>query len=87
MADIERIKKEMESLTASNLVPVNKVERINNSDLEWKVVFDGPIASSYEDGIFLLNLYFQMIIQHMGLRQNLSLLCFILMYHQISMFV
>ena len=58
MADIERIKKEMESLTESNLVPVNKVERINNSDLEWKVVFDGPIASSYEDGIFLLKFIF-----------------------------
>ena len=58
MADTERIKKEMESLTTSNLVPVNKVERINNSDLEWKVIFDGPIASSYEDGILLLKFIF-----------------------------
>lgn len=58
MADISRIEKEMNSLTKSENIPVNKVERINGNDLIWKVVFDGPIATAYEYGIFTLKFIF-----------------------------
>ena len=58
MADINRITKEMNDLLNSELVPVNKVERINNNDLIWKVIFEGPDESPYEDGIFILKFIF-----------------------------
>ena len=58
MADIIRIKKEMSDLIWSDNVPVNKVERIDNNDLIWKVVFEGPEESPYEDGIFTLKFIF-----------------------------
>ena len=58
MADISRIEREMYSLTSSKYVPVTKVERINSDNLEWKVVFDGPEASAYEDGIFTIKFKF-----------------------------
>lgn len=58
MADITRIKEQMEYLTKSENVPVNKVERIDNNDLLWKVIFDGPEESPYEDGIFTLKFIF-----------------------------
>ncbi len=57
--DIERIKREMNNLKNSELVPVTKVERIDNNDLIWKVVFEGPDESPYEDGIFTLKFIFQ----------------------------
>ena len=58
MADITIIKEQMEYLTKSENVPVNKVERIDNNDLLWKVIFDGPEESPYEDGIFTLKFIF-----------------------------
>ena len=58
MADISRIEREMYSLTSSKYVPVTKVERINSDNLEWKVVFDGPEASAYEDWIFTIKFKF-----------------------------
>ena len=58
MADINRIQKEMNDLIISENVPVNKVERINNNNLHWKIVFDGPLETAYEDGIFTLELIF-----------------------------
>lgn len=58
MADISRIKKEMNDLLNSELVPVNKVERIYNDNLIWKVIFEGPDESPYEDGIFILKFIF-----------------------------
>jgi ubiquitin-protein ligase len=59
MADIRKIKEQMEYLTKSENVPVNKVERIDNNDLLWKVIFDGPEESPYEDGIFTLKFIFK----------------------------
>ncbi len=58
MADISRIEKEMNYLTKSENVPVNKVDKIGNNNLIWKVVFDGPEATAYEDGIFTLKFVF-----------------------------
>ena len=58
MADISRIEREMNYLTSSENVPVNKVERIGDNNLIWKVVFDGPEATAYEDGIFTLKFVF-----------------------------
>lgn len=57
-ADIQRIEKEMNDLKTSELVPVTKAERIDNNDLLWKVVFEGPDESPYEDGIFTLKFIF-----------------------------
>lgn len=59
MADITKIEKQMKYLTSSENVPVTKVERIDNNDYIWKVVFDGPEESPYEDGIFTLKFIFQ----------------------------
>lgn len=56
--DIERIQNEMKYLLKSENIPVNKVERIENNDLHWKVVFDGPEETAYEDGIFTLEFIF-----------------------------
>ncbi len=58
MADIKRIADEMEKLKNSNYLSIRKTERINNNDLEWKVVFDGPEESAYEDGIFTIKFIF-----------------------------
>ena len=58
MADTARIIKEMQNLRYSERLPVNKVERIDDKDLIWKVVFEGPEESPYEDGIFTLNFIF-----------------------------
>ena len=58
MADISRIEREMYYLTTSENVPVTKVERIDGNNLIWKVIFEGPEASPYEDGIFTLKLVF-----------------------------
>ena len=58
MADKNRILNEMNSLLTSENVPVNKVERINNKDDEWKIEFDGPEETAYEDGIFVLEFKF-----------------------------
>ena len=58
MADIIRIEKEMNDLLNSQLVPVTKVQKINNEDLIWKVIFDGPDESPYEDGVFILKFIF-----------------------------
>jgi ubiquitin-protein ligase len=58
MADTKRIEKEMNDLLKSELVPVNKVQKINNNNLIWKVIFDGPDESPYEDGIFILKFIF-----------------------------
>ena len=57
-ADIQRIEKEMNDLKTSQLVPVTKAERIDNNDLLWKVIFEGPDESPYEDGIFTLKFIF-----------------------------
>lgn len=57
-ADIKRIVREMEQLKSSRLITIKKVERIANNDLEWKIVFDGPEETPYEDGIFTLKLKF-----------------------------
>ena len=57
-ADIQRIEKEMNDLKTSELVAVTKAERIDNNDLLWKVVFEGPDESPYEDGIFTLKFIF-----------------------------
>lgn len=58
MADKNRIRNEMNSLLISENIPVNKVERINNNDLDWKIEFDGPEETAYEDGIFVLEFVF-----------------------------
>ena len=58
MADVSRIEREMNYLTRSENVPVNKVDRIGGNNLIWKVVFDGPEATAYEDGIFTLKFVF-----------------------------
>jgi ubiquitin-protein ligase len=54
MTDIKKIKELMEYLTKNENVPLNKVEIIDNNDLLWKVIFDGPEESLYEYGIFIL---------------------------------
>jgi ubiquitin-protein ligase len=59
MADVKRIVKEMEQLKSSKLITIKKAERIDNNDLEWKIVFDGPEETPYEDGIFTLKLKFK----------------------------
>lgn len=57
--DIDRIEKEMKYLEKSENVPVNKVECIDeNKKLIWKVIFEGPEESPYEDGIFTLKFIF-----------------------------
>ena len=58
MADIDRIKNEMNHLLTSELVPVIKAERMENNDLLWKVVFKGLEETAYEDGIFTLEFIF-----------------------------
>jgi ubiquitin-protein ligase len=58
MADINRIKDEMNKLKNSKYISIRKTERINNNDLEWKVVFDGPEETPYEDGIFTIKFKF-----------------------------
>ena len=58
MADIKRIADEMDKLKNSNYASIRKTERINNNDLEWKVVFDGPEETAYEYGIFSLKFIF-----------------------------
>ena len=58
MADIKRIEKEMYSLETSDNVPVTKVEKIDNENLKWKVIFEGPESTAYEDGLFTLKLEF-----------------------------
>ena len=58
MADKSRIRKEMNDLRCSERVPVTKVERIDDEELIWKVVFEGPEESPYEDGIFTLKFIF-----------------------------
>ena len=57
-ANIQRIEKEMNDLKTSEHVAVTKAERIENNDLLWKVVFEGPDESPYEDGIFTLKFIF-----------------------------
>lgn len=57
-ADINRIEREMDDLKKSELVPVTKTERIDNNNLLWKVIFEGPHESPYEDGIFTLKFIF-----------------------------
>lgn len=56
--DVKRIVQEMEQLKSSKLITIKKAERIGNNDLEWKIVFDGPEETPYEDGIFTLKLIF-----------------------------
>ncbi len=58
MADINRIKNEMNKLKNSQDISVKKTERIDNNDLIWKVVFEGPKETAYEDGIFTLKFVF-----------------------------
>ena len=58
MADINRIINEMNKLKNSKFISVRKTERIGNNDLIWKVVFDGPEETAYEDGIFTLKFIF-----------------------------
>ena len=55
----EIIEKQMNDLLKSKIISVNKVERINNDELIWKVIFEGPDHSPYEDGIFALKFIFQ----------------------------
>ena len=57
-ADTKRIIQEMERLKSSKLITIKKAERIGSSDLQWKIVFDGPEETPYEDGIFTLKLIF-----------------------------
>lgn len=58
MVDISRIEKEMKYLAISENIPVKKVEKIKGNNLIWKVVFDGPIATAYEYGIFTIKFIF-----------------------------
>ena len=58
MADVTRIINEMNFLLTSQNVPVTKVQRINNDDLIWKVVFEGPEECAYEGGIFTVKFIF-----------------------------
>ena len=55
----EIIEKQMNDLLKSKIISVNKVERINNDELIWKVIFEGPDHSPYEDGIFALKFIFK----------------------------
>jgi ubiquitin-protein ligase len=57
-ADTKRIVQEMEQLKSSKLITIKKAERIDQSNLQWKIVFDGPEETPYEDGIFTLKLIF-----------------------------
>lgn len=56
MAD--RIAKEIYSLENSEKVPVKRVEKIDNYN--WKIIFEGPETTPFEDGIFTLKLVFPM---------------------------
>lgn len=58
MADTTRIKNEMDNLKNSKYISIRKTEKIDNNDLIWKVVFDGPEETAYEDGIFTLKFVF-----------------------------
>lgn len=58
MANIQRIADEMAKLKNSKYVSIRKTERIDNNDLVWKVVFDGPEETAYEDGIFTIKFVF-----------------------------
>ena len=58
MADVQRIEDEMLKLKNSKYFTVRKTERIDNNDLVWKVVFDGPEETAYEDGIFTIKFKF-----------------------------
>ena len=58
MADVQRIEDEMLKLKNSKYFTVRKTERIDNNDLVWKVVFDGPEETAYEDGIFTIKFEF-----------------------------
>lgn len=58
MADITRIKNEMDNLKNSKYISIRKTEKIENNELIWKVVFDGPEETAYEDGIFTLKFVF-----------------------------
>jgi ubiquitin-protein ligase len=57
-ADTKRIVEEMDQLKSSKLITIKKAERIGSNDLAWKIVFDGPEETPYEDGIFTLKLIF-----------------------------
>lgn len=52
----DRIEREMKSLETSDKVPVKRVQRIDNYN--WKIIFEGPESTAYEDGIFTLKLAF-----------------------------
>lgn len=59
MSKNEIIEKQMKDLLKCKFIHFYKVERINNNELIWKVIFDGPNNSPYEDGIFVLKFIFQ----------------------------
>ena len=56
--DTKRISDEIVNLKNSEYISIIKTERINNNNLERKVVFDGPEETSYEDGIFIIKFNF-----------------------------
>lgn len=58
MADTRRIANEMEKIKTSKYIKIKKAERIDSNDLIWKIVFEGPEETPYEDGIFTLKLEF-----------------------------
>ena len=42
----DKERQEMNNLTKSKYMPINKVDRIGNNNLIWKIVFNGPKAIS-----------------------------------------
>jgi len=48
----------MNKLKNIKFISIRKTERIGNNDLIWKLVFDGPEETAYEDGIFTLKFKF-----------------------------
>ena len=69
----------MKKKKKSENVPINKVDRIGHNNLIWKIVFNGPEATTYEDGIFILKFIFPNDYPTGGLKLYLWQKCFIQM--------
>ena len=66
MSENSEIEKQMNNLKNSKLIAVNKVEKIDNNPITWKIIFDGPDNSPYEDGIFALKFIFKGVFPENG---------------------
>ena len=93
----ERIMKEFNKLKNSKCIQIVKCEFVNGNINEWKVAFEGPSCSPYEDGIFQVRvelhddypekrpwLYFITKMFHPNIQQSDGKISMTLLYNWVS---